>query len=462
MIRAAIDTLACWEDYGLLELKHRLAVRRPASTGEYNGLLVVRGFPPTVTGGVYRPTALLRRAGVHGWNLTVIAREPSEPITEAGRYLTSKIPSDATVLRIPECGRRPSWRVFPRIDGGLQNVAPTVRAGLKIANRTQFAIVMASGPPFYTFVAAYYLARRLGAKLVLEYRDEWTECPFGFVRTGNADRRWEKRCLDAADAVIFTTRAQRDHQIEVFSPNNPTKCIVIPNGWEPEDVELESRKPSTPDSRVFAFIGNLGDHTLPDEFLFRMERVFARDPELRSMVRLAFVGQKSRRAQAMLAAFRYPENLKLVEHVPKSEVGRIMTNSSGLLIFATRDLERYIPGKLYSYVAAGRPILCFGDRGEISRLVRETGSGSVIDAHDEAALARALRGWPVSQSDASRPAARDSWLAKHARSVLADQTFGVLTALMGGTPGTFEAIESSSEVTDPGDDTRWRQHSSYV
>ena len=49
-------------------------------------------------------------------------------------------------------------------------------------------------------------------------------------------------------------------------------------------------------------------------------------------------------------------------------------------------------GKLFEYLASGRPVLCLAHEDNLaSRLVREWGAGAVADPHDEQAIADALR-----------------------------------------------------------------------
>jgi hypothetical protein len=49
-----------------------------------------------------------------------------------------------------------------------------------------------------------------------------------------------------------------------------------------------------------------------------------------------------------------------------------------------------IPGKLYEYLAAGRPLLAIAEEGEITDLVRSTGSGVTARPGDEADIERGL------------------------------------------------------------------------
>jgi hypothetical protein len=49
-----------------------------------------------------------------------------------------------------------------------------------------------------------------------------------------------------------------------------------------------------------------------------------------------------------------------------------------------------VPGKLYEYLAIGRPILAIAEEGETADLVRASGLGKAVLPHDEAAIEDAL------------------------------------------------------------------------
>lgn len=391
-------------------------------------------FPPTVTGGSYRPAALARYGTEAGLPFTVISGPLYEDPSAAGRYLARKIPSDVQVVRCPPPDLRPLDGALPALDGGALNTLETWRAVRHSFPAGAPSLIFATGPPFHTFVAGYLAATSFGVPLVLEYRDEWTECPFDFVQTGPADRRWEETCLAAAERVIFTTRSQREHQLASFPGLDRERCVVIPNGWEPEDaiepVEVDTLPLVTEDRRVISFAGNLGNHTLPGSFLDCLDEAMSVLPDLADRLKFVFVGQKSRQATAELSRFAVSSLIESRDQIPKREVGRILRRSSGLLLLNPPELERYIPGKLYEYLAAGRPVLVYGAGGEAGALVERLEAGHVVGEGDAPGLAAALE--RIAGQSGNEPqisAARAEWLERHTRRLLALRTVDVLRAV---------------------------------
>ncbi|MDP3498319.1 MAG: Glycosyltransferase involved in cell wall bisynthesis [Candidatus Nitrotoga sp. LAW] len=399
------------------------------NTGEPRLALFAWLFPPLISGGVYRPTALVRYAAMADWKVNVIAGPTPYKSSAAGIYLLGQIPSSVTITRVLEYPSRPFW--LPRLDGGFIHGVEGYLQAIALLDSAPPTVVMASGPPFHNFVAAYLTARRYGARLVLEYRDEWTQTPFDFVKWGNNDQRWEERCLRQADLVIFTTESQRQHLIRYYSFLDDGKCAVVPNGWEPADVplRLSNSHPKDESRIVLTFAGNLGDHTLPGPFLDTLQDALVASPELRQRLRLQFFGQKSECALEQVKRFRFQEILELIDVVPKPEAFQAMRDANALLILNTPSFERYMPGKLYEYLASGTPVLVYGIGGEIDHTVTELDAGPIIPENNAELLRHTIVNISSWDMQAKRDK-RDAWLARHTRKHLSRELLGHLNNLI--------------------------------
>jgi glycosyltransferase involved in cell wall biosynthesis len=292
--------------------------------------------------------------------------------------------------------------------------------------------VVASGPPFQTFVAGYYLAKASRCRLVLDYRDEWTECPFDFVDAGGSDHYWEQRCLRRADMVVFVTQSQLEHHLAAFPEVPRDRCVVIANGWAPAHEVDRDRAPSPAVSAgrvTLSFVGGLGAFAEPDEFLSTIEEVLERRPDLRRSLQLRFVGEKDTRAMDALRRFPFQEVFELNEHLPVPDAISMMRSSAALLLLNPPSFDRTLPGKLYEYIASGRPVVVFGDGGESASLIRELGAGTIIPGRDAVALERALDDLVGGTLD-NNLGRIDAWLSTHSQSAMADRYFDELDRLV--------------------------------
>lgn len=399
---------------------------RPQTTHKHL-LLLSWAYPPDVTGGVYRPMSIVRAAKRRGWRITIICGHSLEKSSVAGSYLENLVLNAGQVIRLPIPLLKPSYKLFfPKIDGGFLNLLETIELACRELKNDQPSLILASGPPFHNFVAARELSKRFGKRYILDYRDEWTECPFDFVNVGNTDLFFEKKCIQDASKIIFTTTSHRQHQNQCFKIIDETKSTVIPNGWEIEESHTNINEYPLESVKIrLAFVGFLGEHTLPREFLKSLERCISDSPELVNQLRVAFVGNKTSGAISQLHEFEFQQVIEILDFVPKPTALNIMKNADGLILINEPRLNRYRPGKLYDYVSMRTPILVYGGGGEVEDIVTKLQIGIVVttDKHEElhAALLRLHK-----IKDNLHSSDIDVWLAKHTRSVLSERIVDLL------------------------------------
>lgn len=422
------DTLRGYARWAGLEIS-RFTRRKRVRTARA-ALLIAPSFPPPVHGGSYRPLALAQHGPQLGWNMVVIGLSTWESTTESAEQLLETVPPDVVVARVPLVSRYSHARLMPHLDGTFRAALATIDAARLAVGANNPSVVIASGPQFNAFVAGYFLANAFGCSLVLDYRDEWTECPFDFVEAHRSDRFWEKRCLRAADLIVFVTESQLEHHLRVFPFVPRARCVVIPNGWDHEASDGDQRVPiAAPHSKVtLSFVGGLGSFAEPGVFLSAAEAVLRRRPDLAQVVQLRFLGTKDPRSAEEVARFAFPAVLDLVDPVPVPDSIATMRSSTALLSLNPPALGRSLTGKLFNYIASGRPVLVFGEGGEIATLVRELGVGVVIPA-DDAALEQALDDMVRGTFGAERADGITEWLATHRRATVAERFFHELEAL---------------------------------
>ena len=333
----------------------------------------------------------MRAAERRGWRVTAISQPLLKEPTAAGLELARAIPPSVRLFHYdPPPPSDPSHYFAPRLSGGLDVIAPIVAAARRACESAPPTFVMASGPPFAEFVAALVLSQTWRVPLVLDYRDEWTQCPFHFVAVGNADWFWERRCLKKASLVFFTTESQRLHQIRMFPQLDPARTLVAPNGSHDDGAVPHLGAAPASELPTIAFLGHLGEHNDLDEFLATLTDAVALDPAIAGRVRIAFVGTKPPGEREYLARFSHPDMISAIDQVPLSEAQAIMRRSAALLLFNPPRLARYLPGKAYDYIAAHSRIMLYGEGGELDQLLADYPWALRVNRRNPAALLEAL------------------------------------------------------------------------
>lgn len=405
----------------------RLLGRRVPTRDPRHALVVAPSLPPRFGSGVFRPTSWLTYARANGWRVTGLTRAVDEQSNEAGCALAATVPDEVDILEAPPLDIAPSYRLYPRIDGGLATALALYRKGAAALADDPPAVVVGTGPSFNMFIAAYHLARRFRARLVLDYRDEWTENPYPATGGGGRwDRWWETRCLMVADAVFFTTESQRRHAARAFPEYLKGRGTVLPNGWDPSMIEDAKPLPRSNNTFEIAFSGWLGTHTLPGAFLLDCAAVLEQRPLLAETLRLRFIGRRHQDADSEISSFPRPDLLFLDGVQPKATADATIRRSDALLLMLKPHMARYMSAKIFEYMASGRPILAHGCSGEMAGLVTSHGAGVHVPEGDVQALIGALDTFASIPMERWDTPARRQWAAVHTRARLAERFYGLL------------------------------------
>jgi len=109
-------------------------------------------------------------------------------------------------------------------------------------------------------------------------------------------------------------------------------------------------------------------------------------------VGLVFIGDGANRAALEAAASSSP-NVRFLPFRPVEQVPHVMMAGDVHIVTVRRGLEGVVvPSKLYSILAAGRPVLAVAaPESDAARIVVESGCGLAADPDDPAAVAVAIR-----------------------------------------------------------------------
>jgi glycosyltransferase involved in cell wall biosynthesis len=228
-----------------------------------------------------------------------------------------------------------------------------------------------------------------GLPWVADFRDPWTQLATYSPATGVhawLDRWLERSVLQSADIVIANTETNRRAILTAFSIDDRRIC-VLPNGFDPEDFP-ETERLDPPPRFTVSCLGNFYRMEDPTRFF----RAFRRLVEQAPNVLLRLFGWHARAVRSALEAFVPPGNRERTPRISHGQAITAMRESTVLLGNVPSEAAiHWVPGKLYEYVAAGRPVLFIGPvNGDAARLLKEAGVGTTV-SNDEEEIYRALQ-----------------------------------------------------------------------
>ena len=210
--------------------------------------------------------------------------------------------------------------------------------------------------------------------------------PAWWVRLWERLHRW---ALRRASRVIVLGEDTRERIIA--KGIDPARVVVVRDGTRAAQPVAGQDHPVTQEIRSgFPFVvlhaGNLGFYGAWETIVKAAEMLDHEE------VGFVFVGEGAQRSQVEAAANGIG-NIRFQPFRPPDQVPYVLAAGDLHLVTIKRGLEGVVvPSKLYSILAAGRPILALAPEGsDAARVVRRIGCGVVVDPDDPAALAAVVQ-----------------------------------------------------------------------
>ncbi|CNE15474.1 Uncharacterised protein [Mycobacterium tuberculosis] len=366
-------------------------------------------FPPSRASGVYRPRATANRLVADGWDVTVFAAPLSflyGTIGSVDEKLMETIDPRITLVRPPlnpflwQTDLREYSRLrgtFPQLaqsmyTWGQEHVFPepysswaraSVRKALRMHARRRFDVVLATGNPFSSFGAAWLFHKLTRTPYIIDYRDSWTLDQFNDEARYEDDHpawRWERRLLKSAANSLYVNGAQQEWHAERY-PFAADRMMTVPNGWDADTLPQTAQPPPAARAAAeehaprFSFVGT----TTTQQPIEALVEGFARAREHADMLNASldlygyfgfFRGSDTALRKRFAAANENVEGAApadLAEDelspgmyyrgpVPKTELADVYQNSD-VLVFLNGGGRYVTTGKIFEYMAAGRPIV---------------------------------------------------------------------------------------------------------
>jgi glycosyltransferase involved in cell wall biosynthesis len=262
-----------------------------------------------------------------------------------------------------------------------------------LARQWRADLVYSSSPPYTCALLGRRIARRAGIPWVPEFRDPWSgflSAPRRPEPARSVEHRLERGVYQDAPRLVIAWKGIAADFRGKYPEGDASKFRHIPNGYDPED--FAGVAPRVNDRFTVVYTGSMYGVRNPDPFLVAVARLLERgavDPE---GFRVRFVGRFGEDVRAM---FRRPELRGTVEergYLPHAESVAELLGAHALLLVVddVAGSEGIVPGKVYEYLGARRPLLALAPEGDVAELVRRTRAGAVLRRDDVAGIAGAV------------------------------------------------------------------------
>jgi glycosyltransferase involved in cell wall biosynthesis len=252
--------------------------------------------------------------------------------------------------------------------------------------------LITSSPADSTHLIPLMLGRSRPA-WIADFRDGWCFEPlrpaFPFSLQRQLDSRLENRVATSADAVVGVTLPIAEDLRERVGVD----ALYIPNGFDAE-AGMDGRLPHEYREGRFTLVhtgpllGPRGRDPWP--LLEALHGMLVERPELATRMQVMIAGRSEFDELALLERAQLTGFVEHLGYVPRGQALALQRVADALILI-TSNARCEATGKLYEYMAAGRPIIALARGNDAARIVAATGTGIVVAPDDVDAIAGALR-----------------------------------------------------------------------
>ncbi len=378
-------------------MRHRLRV-----------LIVTHAFPPMNSTASHRPYSWARAWSDLGHEVHVLTptKHPFDGTMDLERDLSGVQIHEVPYLPLARSrsdgaqeGRVARWEWLKTLtrrvrfsvglfgDLRLLSYRPMVRRGREILRRRRFDFIIATAPPEGILAVARALSGAATLPWVADFRDVWFHDLVLY--------RWRLVCwllgpinrwlVKTATALVTVSRGLEERLARYLGRD----VIVSYNGFIEADRVAGTACPGGCDRGIhLVYTGRIYPGRQDPEPLFcALADLRSMVADLPARIAVDYYGFVEPWMRSLIVRYGLEDCVKLHGFVPYRESLDAQRAADVLLFLDWTEprAEGMLTGKLFEYLASGRPILALGTRkdSEAARLIAEAGCGSILTEHAE-------------------------------------------------------------------------------
>ena len=263
-------------------------------------------------------------------------------------------------------------------DTGMFWLPFAVLKSFKIMDFEKCQVVFATGPAYSNFVIGLIITLIFRKPLIVDFRDAWIGNPEGKDDSkikNIINKFFEKTVIRNSRFVIPNTEGVKDAFIKRYPLEDPSKFVVIPNGFDRDDLMQADFSNVSLDIDKFNVVhtGTLGGFRNPKSLLVAIRELINEQKMEPKDLRIYLVGlfralNDGRNIDDYIKEFGLQEQVIKVGFVSRQEAISYNIHSDLLLLIIGVTPLKYIStyglsGKVYDYILTGKPIFSMAQKG---------------------------------------------------------------------------------------------------
>ncbi|PRX55126.1 glycosyltransferase [Flagellimonas meridianipacifica] len=271
-------------------------------------------------------------------------------------------------------------------------VKPSIAYLSNFIEEEQIQTIITTGPPHSLHLIGLGLKQKYDIRWIADFRDPWTSIGYHkklrLTKSSQKKHKYlEKTVLDTADKLIVTSNTTKAEFEKIA--NTPIEAIT--NGFDtvPEVGKLDSKF-------TISHIGSLLTGRNPMGLWKVLRELVDAHKDFANALQIQLVGVVGEEVKDSIVNSGLADYVDFLGYVSHENVLRLQQQTQILLLLEidSKETQGIIPGKLFEYFNAGRPILGIGPKDwEAGQMIDATQSGKVFGHTDTEAIKTVLLEW---------------------------------------------------------------------
>ena len=271
-------------------------------------------------------------------------------------------------------------------DARIGWVKPSVKYLSEYIKENPIDVIITTGPPHSLHLIGLKLKEELAIKWIADFRDPWTTIHYhkSLKLSKSSEikhKKLETQTLTSADRIVVTSPSTKKE----FEQITKTPIEVITNGYD-NSGDINSVLDT---SFSLAHIGSLLSERNPIILWKVLSEICAENESFAKELKIKLVGAISEDVISSIHSYGLKGNCDIIGYVSHKEALQLQHNTQVLLLVEMDrpETRAIIPGKLFEYLAAKRPIIAMGPCGsDVESIIMETNSGKYFSYAEEEKL----------------------------------------------------------------------------
>ncbi len=253
-------------------------------------------------------------------------------------------------------------------------VKPSISYLAKVIADEGIQTIITTGPPHSLHLIGLGLKKKYNIDWIADFRDPWTSIGYHKkLRLTESSRlkhkALEKGVLLRADKIVVTSDTTKTE----FEAITPKPIKVVTNGFDDDlkPVELDSKF-------TISHIGSLLTGRNPLGLWQALQELISENDAFKNAIKIQLAGVVGEEVLQSIKDYGLTDYVKQLGYLSHDRVLETQQKSQVLLLLEidSEETKGIIPGKLFEYLNAKRPILAIGPKGwEAGAMVKQHKAG---------------------------------------------------------------------------------------